>query len=97
MAEVKVMRARADGLGAMKGACWILTDGSEQPGDQPRWLTPRTRTCTRTWWSRPCCRHGRGLAGHMSDCGGRARGAVLTTGLVVWASKPPSATDGWFC
>jgi phage host-nuclease inhibitor protein Gam len=28
---------------------------------------------------------------------GRARGAVLTTGLVVWASKPPSATDSGFC
>jgi hypothetical protein len=40
MAEVKVMRARADGLGAVKGECWVLTDGSEQPGDQPWWLTP---------------------------------------------------------
>jgi phage host-nuclease inhibitor protein Gam len=28
---------------------------------------------------------------------GRARGAVLTTGLVVWSSKPPSATDSGFC
>jgi hypothetical protein len=31
--------------------------------------------------------------GHASGRGGCAWGAVLTTGLVVWASKPPSATD----
>jgi hypothetical protein len=97
MAEVKVMRARADGPGAVKGECWVLTDISEQPGDHPWWLTSGTITCTRTWWSGPCCRRGRGLAGHASDRGGRARGVVLTTGLVVWASKPPSATDGGFC
>jgi hypothetical protein len=77
------MRARADGSGAVKGECWVLTDRSEQPGDQPRWLTPGTRTCARTWWSGPCCRRGRGLAGHTSDHGGRARGAVLMAGLVV--------------
>jgi hypothetical protein len=35
--------------------------------------------------------------GHASDREGRARGAVLTIGLVVWVSKPPSATDGKFC
>jgi hypothetical protein len=40
---------------------------------------------------------GRGLAGHASSRGGRVRGAVLTMGLVVWASKPPNATDGEFC
>jgi hypothetical protein len=97
MAEVKVMRARADGPGAAKGDCWVLTDGSEQPGDQPRWLTPGTRTCARTWWSGPCFQYGRGLAGHISDRGGHARGAVLTTGLVVCSSKPPSATVGGFC
>jgi hypothetical protein len=85
MVEVKVMRARADGLGAVKGECWVLTDKSEQPGDQPRWLTPGTRTCARTWWSGPCCRHGRGLAGHSSHRGGRARGAVLTT---IWWFGP---------
>jgi hypothetical protein len=33
MAEVKVMWARADGPGAVKGECWVLTDRSEQPGD----------------------------------------------------------------
>jgi hypothetical protein len=27
--EVKVMRARADGLGAAKGECWVLTDEPE--------------------------------------------------------------------
>jgi hypothetical protein len=97
MAEVKVMRARADGPGAVKGECWVLTDGSEQPGDQPRWLTTGTRTCARTWWSGPYCRRDRGLAGNASNRGGRARGAVLTAGFVVWASKPPSATDGGFC
>jgi hypothetical protein len=97
MAEVKVMWARVDGPGAVKGECWVLTDGSEQLGDQPRWLTPGTRTCVRTWWSGPCCRRGRGLAGHASDRGGRAQGAVLTAGLVIWASKPPSAMDGGFC
>jgi hypothetical protein len=97
MAEVKVMRARADGPGAVKGECWDFTDGSEQPGDQPRWLTPGTRTSARTWWSGLCCRRGRGLAGLASDRGGHARGAVLMTGLVVWASKPPSATDDGFC
>jgi hypothetical protein len=97
MAEVKVMQARDDGPGAVKGECWGLTDGSEQPGDQLRWLTPGTLTCARTWWSGPCCRRGRGLAGHASDRGERARGVVLTAGLVVWASKPPSATNAWFC
>jgi hypothetical protein len=96
MTEVKVMRACADGPRAVKGECWVLTDRSEQPCDQPRWLTPGTHTCARTWWSGPCCRHGRGLAGHTSDHGGRARGAVLTAGFVIWASKPPSATDGGF-
>jgi hypothetical protein len=96
MAEVKVMRARTDKPGVVKDECWVLTDGLEQPGDQPRWLTPGTHNCARTWWSGPCCRRGRGLAGHASDRGGRARGAVLTAGLVIWASKPPSATDGWF-
>lgn len=33
MAVVKVMRARPDGPGAVKGECWVLTDGPEQPGD----------------------------------------------------------------
>jgi hypothetical protein len=28
---VKVKRARADGPVAVKGECWVLTDGSEQP------------------------------------------------------------------
>ena len=96
MAEVKVMRAHADRPGVVKGECCGLTNGSEQSGDQPWWLTPGTRTYARTWWSGPCCRRGRGLARHASDRGGRARGAVLTAGLVVWASKPPSATDGGF-
>jgi hypothetical protein len=40
--EVKVMRARADGLRVVKGECWVLTDESEQPSDQPWWLTPGT-------------------------------------------------------
>jgi hypothetical protein len=97
MAEVKVMRAHAGGPEAVKGECWVLTDRSEQSGDQTRWLTPVTNTCARTWWSGPCCRRGRGLAGHASNRGGRARGAVLTAGLVVWASKRPNATDAWFC
>jgi hypothetical protein len=96
-AEVKVIQARADGPRAVKGECWVLIDGSEQPSDQPWWLTPRTHTCARTWWSGPCCWRGRGLAGNVSDRVGCAQGAVLTVGLVVWASKPPSATDGWFC
>jgi hypothetical protein len=47
MAEVKVMQARVDAPGAVKGECWVLTDGSEQSGDQPRWLTPRTHLCDR--------------------------------------------------
>jgi hypothetical protein len=72
MTEVKVMHARGDGPVAVKGEYWILTDGSEQPGDQPRWLTPGTRTSTRMWWSGLCCRRGRGLARHASDRGGRA-------------------------
>jgi hypothetical protein len=33
MAEVKVMRARADGSRAVKGECWVLTDESKQSGD----------------------------------------------------------------
>jgi hypothetical protein len=36
------------------------------------------------------------MAGHAYGRGGRARGAVLTVGLVVWASKPLSAKDGGF-
>ena len=75
---------------AVKGECWVLTDGPEQLGDQPRWLTPGTHTRARTWWSGPCYRRSRGLAGHASNREGRARGTVLMTGLVVWASKPPN-------
>jgi hypothetical protein len=33
MAEVKVMRACVDGLGAVKGECWVLVDGPEQSCD----------------------------------------------------------------
>jgi hypothetical protein len=33
MAEVKVMRAHADGLRAVKDECSILAGGLEQPGD----------------------------------------------------------------
>jgi hypothetical protein len=95
--DVKVMRARADGPGAVKGECWVLTDVPKQTGDQPWWLTPRTHIRARMWWSGLFCRRGRGLAVHMSGHGGHARGAVLTAGLVIWASKPPSATDGEFC
>jgi hypothetical protein len=36
MAEVKVMRAHADGPEAVKGECRVLIDGSERPGDQTR-------------------------------------------------------------
>jgi hypothetical protein len=53
-AEVKVMRARADGSGVVKDECWVLADELEQPGDQPWWLTPRTHTLTRTWRSGLC-------------------------------------------
>jgi hypothetical protein len=87
MAEAKVMRARADGLGAVKCECWVLTDGPEQPDDQPRWLTLGTHTRARTWWSGLCCWRGRGLAGHVSSHGGHAGGAVLVVGLMVWASE----------
>jgi hypothetical protein len=66
------MRARAHGPVAVKGERWVLTDGSEQLGDQLQWLTPGTRTCARTWWSGPWFQHGRGLAGHASDRGGCA-------------------------
>jgi hypothetical protein len=58
MAKVKVMWARADGPRAMKDECWVLTSGSEQPSDQPWWLTSEARTRARTWWSGPCCRRG---------------------------------------
>jgi hypothetical protein len=33
MAKVKVMRACADGPGAVKDDCWDLADGPEQLGD----------------------------------------------------------------
>jgi hypothetical protein len=52
---VKVMRDRANGPGVVKDECWILADGPEQPGDQPWWLTPETRTRARMWRGRPCC------------------------------------------
>jgi hypothetical protein len=91
------MQARADGPRAMKSKYWVLTDGPEQPGDQPRCLTPRTRTRARTCWSGLCCWHGQRLTGHVSGRGGRARGAMLTPCLVVWASKPPNAIVGGFC
>jgi hypothetical protein len=32
-AKVKVMRVRADGLGAVKDEGWDLTEGPESPGD----------------------------------------------------------------
>jgi hypothetical protein len=86
---VKVMRAHAE--------CWVLADGPEQPGDQQWWLIPGTHTHVRTWWSEPCCRRDRGLTGHASGHVGLARGAILTVGLVVWASKSPDATDDRFC
>jgi hypothetical protein len=89
--------ARANGPGAVKGECWVLTNGPEQSGDQPWWLTLGTLTHVRTWWSGLCCRCGRGLVGHAFGLGGHKCGVVLMTGLVVWASKPPSATDGGFC
>jgi hypothetical protein len=66
------MRAHDDVPVAVKGESWVLTDGSEQPGDQSQWLTPGTRTCTRTWWSGSCYWRGRGLVGHTYDHGGRA-------------------------
>jgi hypothetical protein len=79
------MRACADGPKAVKGECRVLTNGPEQPGDQPWWLTLGTHTHTRMWWSGPCCRRGRGLAGHASGHGGRACGAGLT---MVWWFRP---------
>jgi hypothetical protein len=91
------MRPHDDGPGPVKGKCWVLTDGLEQLGDQPQWLTLGTRTRARTWWCGPCCWRGRGLAGHASSRGGHARDAMLTVGLVVWASKPPNTTNGRFC
>jgi hypothetical protein len=91
MAEMEVMRARADGPGAMKSKCWVLTDGPEQPGGQPRWMTPRTRTRARTCRSGPCCWHGRRLTGHVSGHGGRARGAMLTPCVGAKAKTPPFA------
>jgi hypothetical protein len=33
MTTMKVMQACADGLGAVKDECWVLTDIPEQPGD----------------------------------------------------------------
>jgi hypothetical protein len=33
MAEVKVIRAHDDGLGAVKDKCWVLANGSEHRGD----------------------------------------------------------------
>jgi hypothetical protein len=47
------MQTLADGPEAVKGECWVLTNGSEQPGDQPWWMTPGTHICARTWWSGP--------------------------------------------
>jgi hypothetical protein len=49
-----------------QGRALDLTEGSESPGDQQWWLTLRTCTRARTWWSRPCCRRDRGLVGHVS-------------------------------
>jgi hypothetical protein len=49
MADVKVMRASADGPGAVKDECWDMADGPEQQGDQLWWLTPGTRTHARTF------------------------------------------------
>lgn len=75
------MRAHADGLGAVKDERWVLADGPEQTGNQPWWLTlARGR--------------GRGLVGHASGCGGRARGAILT---VVWClSLKTTLRYGWW-
>jgi hypothetical protein len=67
--EVKVIRAHANGSGAVKDECWVLANEPEQLGDQPWWLTPRTHTHARTWWSGSSCRRDRGLAGHEPSCG----------------------------
>jgi hypothetical protein len=67
--------------------CWVLADEPEQSGDQSWWLTYRTRTRSRTWRSGPCYMCDRGLAGHTSVRGGRARSAILTT--VWWLSVTP--------
>jgi hypothetical protein len=85
MAKVKVMRAHANGSGAVKDECWVLPDGLEQPGDQPWWLTPRTCTRARMWWSGPCCRRVRGLAEHVSRMWGTRMRCDTHDGLVVGA------------
>jgi hypothetical protein len=53
MAEVKVMRARAYGPGAMEDKYWVLTDGLEQPDNQPWWLTIGTSTDVVEWTALP--------------------------------------------
>jgi hypothetical protein len=97
MTEVKGMRARADRSGAVKDECCYMVDGSEQRSDHSWWLIPMTCTHTRTWRSGPCCRRGRGLAGHMSRTWGTHMRCDTHGGLVVWASKPPITTGGGFC
>jgi hypothetical protein len=83
MAEVKVLQARADGLGAVKDECWVLADGPEHPGDQMWWLTPGTRTHSRMWQSGSCFLCGQGLAGHVSKTWETRTWCDTHDGLVV--------------
>jgi hypothetical protein len=97
--KVKVMRARADRPGVVKDECWVLADGPEQQGDHPWWLTPGTHTSASTCWSGSCCRHGRGLAGHVSRTWGTCMRCDTQGTLVVEPQNHPAtyATDGTFC
>jgi hypothetical protein len=95
------MRWRSCGLVLMDRERWRASAGS--------WLTDQSNQVTSLggWHLGHAFARGRGgvdrVAGMIedwrdtSDRGGRAWGGVLTTGLVVWASKPPNAMDGGFC
>jgi hypothetical protein len=87
---MNVMRAHADGPGEMKDECWVLADGLEQPGDQPWWVTPRLHTRVRTWRSEPCCRCGRGLAGHVPRTWGTRTPCDSHNSLVVEPQNHPA-------
>jgi hypothetical protein len=66
----------------IKDERWDMTEVPASPADQPWWLTPRTRTCMRTWRSGTCL--GRG---------GRARSTILTA--VWWLSFKTTLHYRW--
>jgi hypothetical protein len=90
------MRVHADGLRAVKGRRWNLTEGPESLGNKLWWLPSGTRARAGTWQSGHCCRRDRGLVGHMSKTWRMRTWCATHDGLVVIPQKPPHVADCGF-